>query len=149
MGPLFTGEFKQFCHRTLNTSSLSVQVWYDISPVCKNQIYSEFTRKKFVHILYLFELCLLQYVQSLTPDDGRKDSPKYVQCYSNKINLRLMHLVGFTIEIYHDARTLNVKYVVDNWWQICVLDILCGFSWYKKIWLAAIMYGVESFKLNT
>jgi len=68
-----------------------------------------------VHILYLFELCLLQYVQSLTPDDGRKDSPKYVQCYSNKINLRLMHLVGFTIEIYHDARTLNVKYVVDNW----------------------------------
>jgi len=37
---------------------------------------------------YLFDICLLQYVQSLTPDDGRKDRPKRVECYSNKINLR-------------------------------------------------------------
>jgi len=36
----------------------------------------------------LFDICLLQYVQSLTPDDGRKDHPKHVQRYSNKINLR-------------------------------------------------------------
>jgi len=36
---------------------------------------------------YLFDICLLQYVQSLTPDDGRKDRPKHVECYSNKINL--------------------------------------------------------------
>jgi hypothetical protein len=29
------------------------------------------------------------YVQSRTPDDGRKDRPKHVECYSkNKINLR-------------------------------------------------------------
>ena len=27
---------------------------------------------------YLLDKCLLQYVQSLTPDDGRKDRPKYV-----------------------------------------------------------------------
>jgi len=26
----------------------------------------------------------LQYVQYLTPDDGRKDRPKHVGCYSNK-----------------------------------------------------------------
>jgi hypothetical protein len=32
---------------------------------------------------------LLQYVQSLIPDDGRKDRPKHVEFYSNKINLRL------------------------------------------------------------
>jgi len=31
---------------------------------------------------------LLQYIQSLIPDDGRKDRLKLVQCYSNKINLR-------------------------------------------------------------
>jgi hypothetical protein len=37
---------------------------------------------------YLFDKCLLQYAQSLTPDDGRKDGPKHVECYSNKINLR-------------------------------------------------------------
>ena len=36
----------------------------------------------------LFDICLLQYVQYLTPDDGRKDRPKHVECYSNKINLR-------------------------------------------------------------
>ena len=37
---------------------------------------------------YLFDICLLLYLQSLTPDDGRKGRPKHVQCYSNKINLR-------------------------------------------------------------
>jgi len=36
---------------------------------------------------YLFDICLLQYVQSLTPDDGRKDSAKHVQRYFNKINI--------------------------------------------------------------
>jgi len=34
------------------------------------------------------DICLLQYVQSLTPDDGRIDRPKHVDFYSNKINLR-------------------------------------------------------------
>jgi len=37
---------------------------------------------------YLFDICLLQYVQSFTPDDRRKDRPKRVECYPNKINLR-------------------------------------------------------------
>ena len=49
---------------------------------------------------YLFDICLLQYVQSLTPDDGRKDRPKHVECYSNKNKFEtLMYLVGFSIEI--------------------------------------------------
>jgi len=41
------------------------------------------------------------YVQSWTADDGRKDRPKHVECYS-KINKfdTLAHLVGFTIEIF-------------------------------------------------
>ena len=30
----------------------------------------------------LFDICLLLYVQSWTPDDGRKDRPKHVECYS-------------------------------------------------------------------
>ena len=30
---------------------------------------------------YLFDKCLL-YVQSSTPDDGRKDRPKHVECHS-------------------------------------------------------------------
>jgi hypothetical protein len=37
----------------------------------------------------LFDIYLLLYVQSWTPDDGRKDRPKHVECYpKNKINLR-------------------------------------------------------------
>jgi len=35
---------------------------------------------------YLFDICMLQYVQSLYPDDGRKDRPKHVDCHS-KIKL--------------------------------------------------------------
>jgi len=36
---------------------------------------------------YLFDKCLLLYVQSWTPDDGRKDRPKPVEChFQNKIN---------------------------------------------------------------
>jgi len=31
---------------------------------------------------YLFDKCLLLYVQSRTPDDGRKDRPKHVECLS-------------------------------------------------------------------
>ena len=31
---------------------------------------------------------ICQYVQSLTLDDGRKDPPKHVECYSDKVNLR-------------------------------------------------------------
>ena len=55
---------------------------------------------------YLFDIYLLLYVQSLTPDDGRKDRPKHVECHS-KINKfeKLVHLLGFTIGIYYDART--------------------------------------------
>ena len=31
---------------------------------------------------YLFDICLLLYVQFSTPDDGRKDRPKHVECHS-------------------------------------------------------------------
>jgi len=30
---------------------------------------------------YLFDICLLLYVQSWTSDDGRKDRPKHVECH--------------------------------------------------------------------
>ena len=33
---------------------------------------------------YLFDICLLLYVQSSTPDDGRKDCPKHVEGHSKK-----------------------------------------------------------------
>ena len=50
---------------------------------------------------YLLDKCLLLYVQSWTPDHGRKDPPKHVECHSkNKTKFyALVHLVGFIIEI--------------------------------------------------
>ena len=61
------------------------------------------------------------YVQSWTPGGGRKDRPKHVECYY-KINKfeKQVHLVGFTIEIYYDARTYERQNYTDN--------CLCGQS---------------------
>jgi hypothetical protein len=64
-------------------------LWHNQPDPSMSQIY--FTGVTLYMLLarqYLFDICLLQYVQSLTPDDGRKDRPKHVECYSNKINLR-------------------------------------------------------------
>ena len=44
-------------------------------------------------------------VQWKTPDDGRKNCPKHVEFYSKNKFEKLVHLVGFIIRIYHDARS--------------------------------------------
>ena len=51
----------------------------------------------------LNDIYLMLCVQSWTPDDGRKDRPKHVEWYS--ITLKIVDLVDFTIEIYHNARS--------------------------------------------
>jgi hypothetical protein len=56
-----------------------------------------------VHLVGFYLLLLLMYVQSWTPDDGRKDRPKNVEWYS--INSKIVRIVDFTIEIYHYARS--------------------------------------------
>jgi len=57
---------------------------------------------------YLFDKCLLLYVQSWTPDDGRKDRLKHADRHS-KINKfdTLVHLVGFTIGLILNYRCLG------------------------------------------
>jgi hypothetical protein len=50
-----------------------------------------------------YDIYLMLCVQSWTPDDERKDRPKRVEWYS--INSKIVHLVGFTKEIYHGARS--------------------------------------------
>jgi len=42
-----------------------------------------------------------------TPDDGQRNCPKYVEFYSKNKFEKLVHLVGFIITIYHDARSLE------------------------------------------
>jgi len=44
-------------------------------------------------------------VQWKTPDDGQRNCPKHVAFYSKNKFEKLVHLVGFIIRIYHDARS--------------------------------------------
>ena len=39
------------------------------------------------------------------PDDRQRNCPKHVEFYSKNKFEELMHLVGFIIRIYHDARS--------------------------------------------
>jgi len=39
------------------------------------------------------------------PDDGQRNCPKHVEFYSKNKFEKLVHLVGFIIRIYHDARS--------------------------------------------
>jgi hypothetical protein len=47
---------------------------------------------------------LLLCIQYYNPDDGQKTSPKHEEFYSKNKFGKLVHLVGFNIRIYHDAR---------------------------------------------
>ena len=46
----------------------------------------------------------LLYLQWKNPDDGHRNSPKHVEYYSKNKLEKLVHLVGFIIRIFHDAR---------------------------------------------
>jgi len=56
-------------------------------------------------------------VQWKTPDDGQSNCPKHVELYSKNKFEKLVHLVGFIIRIYHEARsserqrTSKTKYI--------------------------------------
>jgi len=40
-----------------------------------------------------------------TPDDGQRNCPKHIEFYSKNKFGKLVHLVGFIIGIFHDARS--------------------------------------------
>jgi len=55
-------------------------------------------------MVYVIQVCCVQWK---TPDDGQRNCPKHVEFYSkNKLD-KLMHLVGFIIRIFQDARSLE------------------------------------------
>ena len=53
----------------------------------------------------LYDIHQLLCIQYQTPDDGQKTCPKHVQFYSKNKFEKLVHLFGFIIRIYHDARS--------------------------------------------
>ena len=60
---------------------------------------------------YLFDKCLLLYVQSWTPDDGQKDRPKHVECHSKR---KLIWYIRASYWFYYRNNTtlhcpMNVK----------------------------------------
>ena len=57
-------------------------------------------------------------VQWKAPDDGQRNCPKHVEFYSKNILDKLVHLVGFIIRIYHDARSAErhiFRNVFEKW----------------------------------
>jgi len=89
-------------------------VIYSYNKTKKNASVSQITRCK---TLYMFRtvfpsiirssrlhICLLLYVQSWAPDDGRKDRPKHVECFTRINNLRnRSFLLVFAIGINYFA----------------------------------------------
>ena len=47
----------------------------------------------------------LQLASSCSQADGERNCPKHVEFYSKSKFEKLVHLVGFIIRIYHDARS--------------------------------------------
>jgi len=45
-------------------------------------------------------------------DDGQSNSPKHVEFYSKNKLEKLVHLVGFIIRIYHDARSAERQILI-------------------------------------
>jgi len=78
------------------------------------------------------DIYLMLYLQSWAPDDGRKDRPKHVGWYS--INSKIVHLVDFTIEIYHDARSHES--------QITQAAFMC-FVWISEKSATFVLYNMN------
>ena len=64
--------------------------------------HQEFFTAHTVNLYDIYHCCVYS---EKTPDDGRRNCPKHVEFYSKNKFQKLVHLVGFIIRIYHDARS--------------------------------------------
>ena len=58
-----------------------------------------------VYVCHKGLLTVCEQEQDGTPDDGQRNCPKHVEFYSKNKFEKLVHLVGYIIRIYHDARS--------------------------------------------
>ena len=79
---------------------------------------------------YLFDKCLLLYVQSWTPDDGRKNRPKHVECHS-KINKFDTLSKQTAVSVWQTP--VAVCTVLNCWWWTGRPSETCGVSFQNKI----------------
>ena len=61
-------------------------------------------------LYYIYHCCVYS---EKTPDDGQRNCPKHVEFHSKNEFEKLVHLVGFIIRVYHDARPYEVK--IETW----------------------------------
>ena len=71
-------------------------------------------------------------VQQKTPDDGQRNCPKHVEFYSINKFEKLVHLIGFIVRLYHDARSPERQ----------------GHKWLCKIYQYAILTQNKSTKIT-
>ena len=64
-------------------------------------------------------------MQRKTPDDGHRNCPKHAEFYSKNKFEKLVHLVGFIIRIYHDARSPESE-IISLLYRIHTTSSLCG-----------------------
>jgi len=66
-------------------------------------------------------------VQRKTPDDGQSNCSKHVEFYSKNKFEKLVHLVGFIIRMYHDARSAERQSEIKSLFVVytCYLYIRC------------------------
>ena len=86
-------------------------------------------------------------VQWKTPDDGQRKCPKHVEFYSKKKFEKLVHLVGFIIRIYHNARSpeRQIQLCAQQWYMSQFMLTACeqdqdGTDRARK--LSAIQYDI-------
>ena len=71
------------------------------------QFRSDPARKLSANLYDIYPCCVYS---EKTPDDGQRNCPKQVEFYSKNQFEKLVHLVGFIIRIYHDARSPERQY---------------------------------------
>ena len=91
-------------------------------------------------------------VQWKTPDDGQRNCPKHVEFYSKNTFEKLVHLVGFIIRIYHDARSPERQMCCTSGggvtFRLLADKIICSPNRPQRPWGPHRPRGPHSFLLN-
>ena len=85
---------------------------------------------------YLFDIYLLLYVQSLTPDDGRKDSPKHVYCYMKREDQQDATITCLSLTSVSTCFGHHYAHLQENKGPVTAFGVLFWFCW---MWLVAVV----------